>query len=260
MFSEAYRIVFEEEHFTDWGVSVGDESESPTDDYEPRVDDSSSTGDSGSEAGTETISTFEHHIDVENYELQSIIKIEHSTDHFIDPENDQNDPTVAELSKTFMPNASLTQDSYAQSGHEISNERLVELERSADFIKRPLNKTLIVSNTCDNTFPLSDNFENYIRKHFLIEQQQSNSCDICKRGFLGLHDLIGHLKAEHSLKKLYQCALCVKKFVRQSDLAKHLRTHAEKPFSCEFCNRKFILACNLKMHLQSHVPASHANE
>lgn len=212
-------MVFEEQSLTDWE----DEIDSSIDENESESSENCSAGTGGSEADCETISASEGYTqNMDNYELHSVIKIEPSTDHYFDPENIQIYQNVpdTEPSMHSNPDEPLT---------------LAGLDRNPDFIECPQKSSEYVE-----------------RYHLMIDEQQFG---ICTKGFFEQHDIMRHLKAEHSPNHLYHCSLCIKKFVRQSDLAKHLRTHADKkPFSCEFCNKKFLLACNLEMHLQTHVP------
>ena len=49
------------------------------------------------------------------------------------------------------------------------------------------------------------------------------------------------------------CDLCGQRFLHQSDLTKHMRTHTgAKPFSCNLCDSNFARKDYLSKHMKSH--------
>ena len=62
----------------------------------------------------------------------------------------------------------------------------------------------------------------------------------------GSEDNVGSLRR-------FMCSVCLRTFIKQSDLRRHVMTHTgEKPFECTLCNKKFTRKSNLKVHMVQH--------
>ncbi|KAG0368168.1 hypothetical protein BGZ54_002523 [Gamsiella multidivaricata] len=72
------------------------------------------------------------------------------------------------------------------------------------------------------------------------EEERLFQCAQCQKKFLRQYNLNAHLKT-HSLNRIYRCDQCEKSFLRPYDLSRHQRIHSkEKPYSCTICSLVFI--------------------
>ena len=57
----------------------------------------------------------------------------------------------------------------------------------------------------------------------------------------------------HDESNAFKCDVCLKRFLSNSYLETHYRTHTgEKPFACQICNRKFARKDHLVQHQVTH--------
>lgn len=83
----------------------------------------------------------------------------------------------------------------------------------------------------------------HLRKHFPIEKK----CPICDETVQVLKD---HMKTHHYGLKPFKCTYCPKRFISQSLLKNHIRTHTgERPFLCSSCPKMFKTSCQLSKHI-----------
>ncbi|XP_037946794.1 zinc finger protein 420 [Teleopsis dalmanni] len=67
------------------------------------------------------------------------------------------------------------------------------------------------------------------------------------------HLNLAMVKKDHDPERPFECRECKKRFKRQDDLNRHIRTHTgEKPYACAECERRFVRSDHLKKHLKMH--------
>lgn len=78
-------------------------------------------------------------------------------------------------------------------------------------------------------------------------------CALCEKKFKKSHHLVRH-QGIHTQNKQLTCDICEKSFKRKLSLQKHSTIHSQgKCFECENCLEKFSLAKELKKHKNSHI-------
>lgn len=69
--------------------------------------------------------------------------------------------------------------------------------------------------------------------------------------------ILTHLPVED---RKYQCNICEKKFMRNSHLSIHKRTHEGiRPFKCDICSLSFIQKGDMKRHRMRHFKDKKSN-
>ncbi|GFQ85689.1 hypothetical protein TNCT_123761 [Trichonephila clavata] len=90
-----------------------------------------------------------------------------------------------------------------------------------------------------------------LKKHFLEHhpEQRTYECTFCSKKFLTESELVFHLRTHTKAKQ--SCTLCGKSYGHVSYLHRHLLTHSNcKPYSCLLCGQKFLDKSKLKKHYQ----------
>ncbi|XP_011787957.1 PREDICTED: zinc finger and SCAN domain-containing protein 5A-like [Colobus angolensis palliatus] len=78
------------------------------------------------------------------------------------------------------------------------------------------------------------------------------ACGVCSKRFMCNSKLALH-KRSHTGERPFQCNVCERCFMQLSDLRVHQRIHTgEKPYACDVCHKRFSRRFSLKCHERSH--------
>lgn len=125
-------------------------------------------------------------------------------------------------------------------------------------VEEPVQKLLILVTDADGNYHENIEFVPYSTTHNPTSPSMKIlfSCQYCSKRFLGENNLINHLNL-HTEENVFQCKECGRCFVSSADLKRHLQTHTgEKPFRCENCGKGF----SRKFTLGQHTKSIHAGE
>ncbi|XP_023239219.1 zinc finger protein 43-like isoform X1 [Centruroides sculpturatus] len=82
-----------------------------------------------------------------------------------------------------------------------------------------------------------------------VEQSKPFECEICGKRIISQSQLKKHYKTHSS----YICSICQREFKHISRFRNHLVTHSEdRPFKCNVCNKRFKTKTNLINHAETH--------
>ena len=86
------------------------------------------------------------------------------------------------------------------------------------------------------------------------DASKPHKCDHCHRGFITAERLEQHVLIHGSDdQKPLPCQVCSKRFLNNSALACHMKTHSDKKYyQCVLCTAGFDQAAELKCHMQIH--------
>ncbi|CAH0554572.1 unnamed protein product [Brassicogethes aeneus] len=92
------------------------------------------------------------------------------------------------------------------------------------------------------------------------EEQANHVCPACQRKFPTQRQLVNHVK-QHALPQAaanpvtYKCSICCKPFSTKERLQKHMIAHAaneNKPIKCDYCPKRFLNNSALSCHVKTH--------
>lgn len=116
---------------------------------------------------------------------------------------------------------------------------------------------------CKASFMNAAALKSHLKSHAKVHK-----CDQCNFEVKNKENLISHMKAIHSNKEIFQCSLCQKRFLSESDAIFHISFHSKNDMNkfdnpvdrvltlqCGFCDGifsdKIKLSCHVKMHLKN---------
>ncbi|KAH0567521.1 hypothetical protein KQX54_010556 [Cotesia glomerata] len=96
-----------------------------------------------------------------------------------------------------------------------------------------------------------------LQQHFLVhgaEDQKPLPCNICCKRFMNNSALSCHLKTHRQDKQLFECPMCRKLFNQVLMLKEHIETHRGEDgiFSCPHCPRTFTKYSVIRKHIKAH--------
>lgn len=94
--------------------------------------------------------------------------------------------------------------------------------------------------------------KDHMLMHSQVAQEKLYVCDQCPMRYLRKSNLDRHMRT-HTGEKPYACNRCPKSFRSNGMLRKHLLTHTqERPYQCEVCGKRCSLRSNLNIHMRVH--------
>nr|XP_022918071.1 PR domain zinc finger protein 10-like [Onthophagus taurus] len=103
--------------------------------------------------------------------------------------------------------------------------------------------------------------EDALKTHSSQHLQNNHICEVCGMSFGSVSQLDYHLNMKHATskksgKKSFDCVLCSKSFATIERRQKHMLVHGSeesKPLQCDKCSRRFINNSALAYHLKTHI-------
>lgn len=96
-----------------------------------------------------------------------------------------------------------------------------------------------------------------LQQHYLVhgaEDQKPLPCNVCFKRFMNNSALSCHLKTHREDKQIFECPMCSKLFDQVLHLKDHIETHKneDKTFSCPHCPRNFTKYSVIRKHIRAH--------
>ncbi len=119
------------------------------------------------------------------------------------------------------------------------------------------NKIKFSCHNCQKTFHTKSGVQNHIFCKDDFHNNRTKKCRICKKE-VSLLSMRQHMGLHKPNRKLFQCVICLKKFVTQRSLKYHLTMNHHKSAKpthiCGICQRAFMFKANLDNHKVTHDP------
>ncbi|KAJ8976195.1 hypothetical protein NQ317_002244 [Molorchus minor] len=133
--------------------------------------------------------------------------------------------------------------------------KIHNLEHDPDSLEEQLNH---ICPSCQRKFPTQRQLVIHISIHALpnvMTQCERIKCPVCYKMFALQERLQKHMLVHGSEEsKPLQCKTCNKRFLNNSALACHIKTHfiGKKVFECPICKESFDHVLKLKLHVPKH--------
>lgn len=139
---------------------------------------------------------------------------------------------------------------------KICNFETTENETLKAHVQVHNQERRFICDICQANFRLRHHLTAHRKRHTSNENQERKfSCDMCSesfnlKGLLTSHRKIHKMKQE---KKKYQCHICKKQYLQESNLETHMKYHTDRrPFACDQCPKQFVQKGDLGRHMKMH--------
>ncbi|XP_064477439.1 zinc finger protein 316-like isoform X2 [Ornithodoros turicata] len=86
------------------------------------------------------------------------------------------------------------------------------------------------------------------------EAERTHVCNTCGEVFDRATQLAKHMRTHAEQERTYECPECRKAYKYVGNLRTHMRTHTgERPYMCDVCGLRFTCSSYLQVHLRTHV-------
>lgn len=126
----------------------------------------------------------------------------------------------------------------------------VGLQRHVDRIHLKVRK--FECSICGKLFVSQPDRKLHMLRHYKIKPVQ---CDLCPMRFYSTRELRKH-KFAHSGQKPHRCDDCDVAFAYVESLRRHVSAHLPHPVTCDRCLKQFLCQKSLTKHMRSHPAAS----
>ena len=111
---------------------------------------------------------------------------------------------------------------------------------------------------CPASYPSATGLKQHLFTHSGDKKEKNFACKFCERRFVSNSELSRHIRS-HTGEKPFTCDTCGKSFTTNSSMEKHKTLHdiddtgnIRKKYVCEICNMRFTRKSYLTFHLNAH--------